>query len=334
MDQKGLLGLLGGASPMFDLGIGLLSATPGGTFGQALGQGVQFADQRQQQALRNEAARQQLLQQSQRRQESQDLQRFIGTLSQNPQQQQYLSLLAKVAPEAAATQIGGLLGFGAKQREFQTDTGKLFADLDLAEAQGNAGAVEAIQSRIRGSLGPAVDFDDLRNLRNDVIKNSQDYLGASQGYARVQVGAQSATPAGDLALIFGYMKTLDPTSTVREGEAASVQSAGSVPERIRGLYNRIVSGERLTPEQRADFLSQAEQQFGKNVERQQKLVEDFSGLAKRNSFPVSDVIPGYLIPDFTPGPAPERQDRSLTNLLTPEETAELQSLRRRILGAN
>ena len=35
--------------------------------------------------------------------------------------------------------------------------------------------------------------------------------------------------AGDMALIFSYMKMLDPNSTVREGEYATAQDAGSIP---------------------------------------------------------------------------------------------------------
>ena len=53
------------------------------------------------------------------------------------------------------------------------------------------------------------------------------------------------------------MKILDPGSVVREGEFATAQNTGSVPEGIRALYNRIISGERLTDQQRADFLGQA-----------------------------------------------------------------------------
>ncbi|MEX2122379.1 MAG: hypothetical protein WD795_00670 [Woeseia sp.] len=341
-------GLLSGENTLGNLGIGLLAAsrptTQPTSFGQVLGQGVQYASARQQQAGMNQFMREHMLQKKQQseaqRQASIGLQDFIvsqvaqpgQTGGLDPNMAKGLGFLAKFDPRAAATQLGGLLG--PKLQEFKTDTGKLFADLDLAESQGNTAAVEAIQSKIKTGLGPTVDFDDIRSTRNDVIKNSQDYLGSQQGYGRVQVGAQSATPAGDLALIFGYMKTLDPTSTVREGEAASVQAAGSVPERIRGVYNRIVSGERLTTEQRTDFLSQAEQQFGKNVERQQTLIDDFTGLAKRNQFPVSDVIPQYLIPDFTPGATPQRTERSLANPLTQQENTELQALRQRIFGAN
>lgn len=57
------------------------------------------------------------------------------------------------------------------------------------------------------------------------------------------------------------MKMLDPGSTVREGEFATAQNAAGVPTQIVNQYNKAKSGERLAPEQRADFLNQAKEQY-------------------------------------------------------------------------
>ena len=54
------------------------------------------------------------------------------------------------------------------------------------------------------------------------------------------------------------MKILDPGSVVREGEFATAQNTGSVPESVSALYNRVLNGQRLTDTQRADFLNQAQ----------------------------------------------------------------------------
>jgi hypothetical protein len=60
-----------------------------------------------------------------------------------------------------------------------------------------------------------------------------------------------------LSLIFGYMKMLDPSSTVREGEFANAQNAGGIETKVQAAYNNALNGQRLTEEQRADFLNQA-----------------------------------------------------------------------------
>lgn len=66
------------------------------------------------------------------------------------------------------------------------------------------------------------------------------------------------TPAGDLTTIFSYMKMLDPESVVREGEQASAQNTAGVPDRVRNLYNKVVSGARLNYVQRKQFRDEAD----------------------------------------------------------------------------
>ena len=79
----------------------------------------------------------------------------------------------------------------------------------------------------------------------------------TSAYGRIITSAKEPTAAGDLALIFNYMKMLDPGSTVREGEFANAQNAGGVDTRARSLYNNIREGTRLTAGQRDDFAKRA-----------------------------------------------------------------------------
>ena len=66
----------------------------------------------------------------------------------------------------------------------------------------------------------------------------------------------AADPSGpnDLALIFGYMKVLDPGSVVREGEFANAENTAGIPGRVRNAYNKVREGQRLNAEQRANFI--------------------------------------------------------------------------------
>ena len=76
-------------------------------------------------------------------------------------------------------------------------------------------------------------------------------------FQKIKKAAEAPSAAGDIALLTGYMKMIDPGSTVREGEFATAQNAGGVPDRIRAQYNKVVSGERLSSDQRTDFVTQA-----------------------------------------------------------------------------
>lgn len=101
MANGNISGLLGDAlsNPLFNLGIGLLAAggpsTTPVSLGQALGQGAQFANRAQQQALQNQLIRSRLEEDARKRGA---LERLRGAFAGN----ETLGLLAEVAPDAVA----------------------------------------------------------------------------------------------------------------------------------------------------------------------------------------------------------------------------------------
>lgn len=98
------------------------------------------------------------------------------------------------------------------------------------------------------------------NLRREFNNRQEvkDFRTIQAAYNSVQAAAQNPSAAGDLSLIFAYMKILDPGSVVREQEFANAQNAAGVPDQVRNLYNRALNGQRLNPRQRQDFLNQAQ----------------------------------------------------------------------------
>ena len=96
------------------------------------------------------------------------------------------------------------------------------------------------------------------------------------------------------------MKMLDPTSVVREGEYATAANSGGVPEYIRGLYNRAVEGEKLTPQQRQKMLSAAGGQLGVYRKRYDEAATNYGGLAERAGVPRENVVMPLTFPEYTP----------------------------------
>lgn len=86
---------------------------------------------------------------------------------------------------------------------------------------------------------------------------SKTFKTQVDAYNRITASAVDPSAAGDLALIFSYMKILDPGSVVREQEFANAQNAAGVPERIRAQYNKVLNGERLSDTTRDDFVKRA-----------------------------------------------------------------------------
>jgi hypothetical protein len=111
---------------------------------------------------------------------------------------------------------------------------------------------------------------------------SQPFITQRDAYGRIQASVSDPSPAGDLSLIFNYLKVLDPGSTVREGEYANVKNAGGIPDKIRNMYNRVMSGEALNQNQRNDFVNRANKLFKSAEAQQKKTTEEFSRLGKRN----------------------------------------------------
>ena len=143
--------------------------------------------------------------------------------------------------------------------------------------------------------GPAFDVERVQSARKEFTGLPQVKAFADQttAYGTLISSVADPSPAGDLSLIFNYMKILDPGSTVREGEFATAQDAGSIDDRTRGLYNRIVNGERLSERQRADFADRATRIYSSAEQQYNSFAEQYGSFAQAAGLPVEQVIPDY-----------------------------------------
>lgn len=160
----------------------------------------------------------------------------------------------------------------------------------LDEKKFNQTVKEFDQKLKGGNLEPKEIFDRETKLRKEFTNLSGEYIKQRDAYGRIEASAQDPSAAGDLALIFNYMKVLDPGSTVREGEFATAQSSGAVSDRIWNVYNKVMSGERLPPRQRADFVDRAEKLFNKAKGQHKQRVDSYTGLARRANVDPEQVL--------------------------------------------
>ena len=213
-------------------------------------------------------------------QNEQDWQAGLGYLKQNgvdvgqyanmpydPKLTQKLLTMTLTAKERLDNQM--------KEREF----GLKQKELGLKEREIGSKRVKEAQSLA----------SELRKERAGLptTKATQEVVAA---YGRVQEAAKNPSAAGDLALIFNYMKMLDPGSTVREGEFANAQNAGGIPDRVQSYYNSLLNGERLSPDQRADFLNKASGQYKSQMNVQRRVDDQYSTLAGKAGVSREDVI--------------------------------------------
>lgn len=181
--------------------------------------------------------------------------------------------------------------------KFQTDVGKLLGDQKLVNEMfgPDSPQAQAFAEAIKlGQKGEEPKLSDVKGIRGEFTKLSGDFIKLRDAIGKVRLGAENPSAAGDIAMIFNFMKINDPGSTVREGEFATAQNAAGVPERIRAQYNQIVSGERLTVNQRQDFLDTSVLLFNAQKEKQIQLEESFGGIADRAGINRDDVVIDFI----------------------------------------
>lgn len=118
-------------------------------------------------------------------------------------------------------------------------------------------------------------------LRTEYFKRSQEnnWIDALNSYKKVE--AASSTPQGDISLIFAFMKMLDPNSVVREGEFATAEKTAGIPAQIVQQYNKALSGQRLTEDQRKAYKDEAGKVFSVYQERQAPIDAYYQTLAQK-----------------------------------------------------
>lgn len=128
------------------------------------------------------------------------------------------------------------------------------------------------------------------NILNKVEPINVLFDTVNSAYGKIIASAQNPSAMGDVALIFNYMKILDPTSTVREGEFATVQQAGSIPQRVVAQYNEAVKGERFSDETREDLFNRATKLYESEKNLYNKRIVDFTDIAQKNDIDPTKII--------------------------------------------
>lgn len=195
-------------------------------------------------------------------------------------------------------------------------------NIDPLSPAGVAAAVER-QRQIDAAKPQGPTPADERRARAEEQKlvgmwgREQSVKNATEIASRLsQMKVASPGPAGDLSLIFGYMKILDPTSVVREGEQASAANTRGVPDTVRNLYNKILRGDKLTPQQRVAFVQEATTLATAQRAGLDPLKRRFGALSRRAGAD-SAVVVGDPYESVLEGQPQPQQRRPLSEILGP-----------------
>lgn len=189
---------------------------------------------------------------------------------------------------------------------------------------------ESLKANERLNEGVRENLKTEEGLRKEVNTLLKDFIQVSDSFARVQAAGSEPTAAGDLALIFNYMKMLDPGSTIREGEFATAENSGSVGSRLIAQFNKLKEGERLSPKQRGDFIDRAGKLYRSQLGEAQKTATAYEGIASSAGVNVDNVLANFNVRRDaaeeieTPEPnttSAVQVDSELLEFMTPEQRA-------------
>ncbi len=172
----------------------------------------------------------------------------INASSQNAPQT--LLAQAKLAkdPAQAAMILGEYAGDYYKTQLLKAEISKTYAQTRAA----NQALVSTPGAEIE-RLPKAIQ-ERYYKLQNDFDSATKNYRGAIDAAANLNALSKDATAQDQTAIIFSYMKALDPTSTVREGEFALVASTAGLGDRATNALKKLDSGQRLNEQQIQDIV--------------------------------------------------------------------------------
>jgi hypothetical protein len=166
----------------------------------------------------------------------------------------------------------------------RADLDKKAADLGLTKAQtGSAlaqtrklgiesqkAALELEGLKATGGLDPSKTFEQEEKLRKEFQTRTKIYGELGSTFSNIKSSASAKSGPGDIALITGFMKMLDPGSVVRETEFATARDTAGLYTRLENSLKKAESGQFLQPSQRQEFVNLANQYY----ESAQKKADD------------------------------------------------------------
>lgn len=199
---------------------------------------------------------------------------------------------AKMGPSGLETEYGAPQTIGATQipgtRFVQpTAGGKPFGAPVKADVQGTNEYLKLDEAQQKTADKFITDFNNEKTVQNLSVAGS--YLNQMNSLG---VGTPQYKPSDDIALIFSFMKTLDPGSTVREGEFATAANAGGIPDRVVATYNKALKGEFLADdEQRNNFINTARKSYAGLTNEAKSIADRYRSMAKDRGIPENLVVP-------------------------------------------
>jgi hypothetical protein len=187
----------------------------------------------------------------------------------------------------------------------KAQTGSALAQTKKLGVETSKAALELEALKASGGLDPAKSFEQEEKLRKEFQGRTKVYGELGTTYQNMKSSADAKTGPGDIALITGFMKMLDPGSVVRETEFATARDTAGLYERLQNQAQKLQSGQLFTldSKQRKEYTDLAKQYLDS---AQKKAVDDKKalGVVVKNYRLNPDNVFGPETAEAPPAPSP------------------------------
>ncbi len=154
-------------------------------------------------------------------------------------------------------------------------------------------AATSVQSRefSRGATASKQDEDRIGAIRKE-ITGSKSYQAWSEIKSAADGLAEAAASPSDkrsLSAVYSYIRALDPTSSIKEGEVRLVGEARSTAQRIEGAFAKMTKGQVLLPQEIQEIANWAKDKEA--IARKTALGSNRPAIeqAKRNKYDLTEI---------------------------------------------
>ena len=137
----------------------------------------------------------------------------------------------------------------------QAQTGSALAQTKKLGVETQKAALDLEALKATGGIDPEKKFAQEEKIRKEWQGRSKVY-GELQGtFNTLKASSESANGPGDIALITGFMKMLDPGSVVRETEFATARDTAGLFTQLQNRLEKAKNGQLLSPAQRKEYVA-------------------------------------------------------------------------------
>ena len=175
-----------------------------------------------------------------------------------------------------------------REQEMALEREKLAQAMDIAEMQ--YGDLQSKAQREADDKKTKREMERSKDFRTE----SKAFGEARLNYERIIANATTPNPTGatDIALIFNYMKMLDPTSVVRGSEYKAAEDASPFLLMLGQQYNKLFTKQasKLPDQTRRYFLQAATETYRPYIESQKRLEAGFIEEAESFGLDASKIV--------------------------------------------